>query len=691
MTAHPGSGKTTLLRAWYDGISTDGDHQAVWLATDTADDDPDRFVADLESLVERSLLPVVVFLDNFEVVRSHESRGRLIELVERCAGSTRFVVAQEHGTELPIARLRPNDLLTEIGDADLRLDAHHLEHLIAASDASVTTQGRWELLAATEGWALGIVTVLDRLGSAGNDDEGRAIARALDELSRSMAETIEAAIDREVFDLLVATSILEILEPQLCCEVAGNDPPILLDRVAEVVPFLTEFDGGSDRFRLHGLARRGLHTILMARGSPETVADRRGSAAAWLEANGELAAALDQYVAARQAEQAADLLAAIWSDDQGAVSRQDVERVGVAGASDYVPHIVTTGLVSGQTGDLAGLQQSIDRLAGADWMGPLPHGFSTLDSAVVALIAHVPRFRTAAELERLVEIVDRDDSSPIESQSLIGRSRAASALYLLGRFDQAHVWAQSVLLGHRSVGRHTFADRVATVQASDLLALLEHDMGDEAQARRHLDHSDELMVAYDLTSLADVAPPVDAFRALVRAVVGTDSVAVGVAALTGLLDEGFPTVQLHAALELARLLDCERQVAEAIDVLDRIDTLVGNDQVPPLLSYRRRILEESLRPRQRVPGSSLDITIGERSVLYLLADRTLGQSEISAQLGLSINTVKSHLRSVYQKFGVPGRAEAVADAYRKGLLVTVLPWGAPDLPAENSPGVRLPE
>jgi LuxR family maltose regulon positive regulatory protein len=57
----------------------------------------------------------------------------------------------------------------------------------------------------------------------------------------------------------------------------------------------------------------------------------------------------------------------------------------------------------------------------------------------------------------------------------------------------------------------------------------------------------------------------------------------------------------------------------------------------------------------------------ELSVLRLLAS-DLSQREIGAELYLSVNTVKTHTRSLYRKLGVASREEAVARANALGLL-----------------------
>jgi len=61
------------------------------------------------------------------------------------------------------------------------------------------------------------------------------------------------------------------------------------------------------------------------------------------------------------------------------------------------------------------------------------------------------------------------------------------------------------------------------------------------------------------------------------------------------------------------------------------------------------------------------LTAREREVLRLLA-QGLRPGEIASTLELSVKTVKNHLTAVYQKLGVDTGAQAVAEAYRRGLV-----------------------
>jgi LuxR family maltose regulon positive regulatory protein len=54
-------------------------------------------------------------------------------------------------------------------------------------------------------------------------------------------------------------------------------------------------------------------------------------------------------------------------------------------------------------------------------------------------------------------------------------------------------------------------------------------------------------------------------------------------------------------------------------------------------------------------------------VLTFLPTR-MTNDEIAERLGVSVNTLKTHLKHVYRKLGVAGRSEAVAAAERMHLL-----------------------
>ena len=62
------------------------------------------------------------------------------------------------------------------------------------------------------------------------------------------------------------------------------------------------------------------------------------------------------------------------------------------------------------------------------------------------------------------------------------------------------------------------------------------------------------------------------------------------------------------------------------------------------------------------------LTNREREILALLADG-LANKQIAERLGISTNTVKTHLELLFDKLGVSSRAEAVASGVKRGLLL----------------------
>jgi DNA-binding NarL/FixJ family response regulator len=73
-----------------------------------------------------------------------------------------------------------------------------------------------------------------------------------------------------------------------------------------------------------------------------------------------------------------------------------------------------------------------------------------------------------------------------------------------------------------------------------------------------------------------------------------------------------------------------------------------------------------LRRADRANGGS-SLTPREREVLQLLAEG-LEQSEIAERLVISSKTVASHIERILAKLGVRSRAQAVAAAFREGLV-----------------------
>jgi DNA-binding NarL/FixJ family response regulator len=82
-----------------------------------------------------------------------------------------------------------------------------------------------------------------------------------------------------------------------------------------------------------------------------------------------------------------------------------------------------------------------------------------------------------------------------------------------------------------------------------------------------------------------------------------------------------------------------------------------------------RAAEHDSEPVLTWPGQSLGLSQRESEMLTFIT-RGLSNDEIARRSYLSINTVKSYIRSAYRKIGVRTRTQAVAWGYRNGFEST---------------------
>lgn len=91
----------------------------------------------------------------------------------------------------------------------------------------------------------------------------------------------------------------------------------------------------------------------------------------------------------------------------------------------------------------------------------------------------------------------------------------------------------------------------------------------------------------------------------------------------------------------------------------------GEELLAP--SITRRLIEEFARPGTSIPEGYSRLTDRERQVLGLVA-RGLSNAEIGAELGVSVQTVKTHVARLLDKLDLRDRVQAVILAYDTGLI-----------------------
>jgi DNA-binding NarL/FixJ family response regulator len=123
---------------------------------------------------------------------------------------------------------------------------------------------------------------------------------------------------------------------------------------------------------------------------------------------------------------------------------------------------------------------------------------------------------------------------------------------------------------------------------------------------------------------------------------------------------GTPAARLGAQLDtdLAGLLLLSGRVEdahEALTLLRSVETYAGYEELWPLQSRVRRLLDRMGEPARPVAGEALrTLTTSERRVARLAADG-LTNREIALRLVVTVKAVEWHLSRVYRKLGVRSR------------------------------------
>lgn len=98
------------------------------------------------------------------------------------------------------------------------------------------------------------------------------------------------------------------------------------------------------------------------------------------------------------------------------------------------------------------------------------------------------------------------------------------------------------------------------------------------------------------------------------------------------------------------------------------EMLDGGSPISPAVA--RHLLKRVQKPpAEPAPPASMPLVLSEREndVLHLVA-KGYAYAEIGSALGISVNTVGSHVRQMYRKLGVNSRGEAVFEALQQGLI-----------------------
>ena len=708
LCAPAGWGKTTLLIEWL--ASPDEPRECAWVSLDAADGDPGRFwsyviaalravrpdvgegalaalpaagaaldetvvpllVNDLAAVDE----PLVLVLDDYHLVRGASVHDSVAFLLRRLPAGVQLAVASRADPPLPLGALRAARDVVEIRAAELRFSEDEAaEFLNDTFGLGLDASDVGSLHARTEGWAAGLG--LAALSVERHGDR-RAGVEALTGEDRQISDYLHEVLAEQpdgLREFLLRTSILERFCASLCEAVTGDgNATELLERVERSNLFLVPLDSRGEWYRYHHLFAELLRHELV-RASPDLAPELHRRASAWHREHGTTEEAIAHATAAGDHTEAADLIARHWMP---IAVRGQLETVGAW--IDRLPREVVLGdarlcLARAWLSLILGAFDEVEPWVLAAESGPLPGPIyhpsptASMEASVALLRAGGAAFGgdvgRAIEHGRTALALDEDEASPTRGLS---RLSLAYGLYYAGERAASEELLVEAL---RTRPQPVFAQTHLYILA--LLATTSLDRDDLAGAERHAAEAEALVSERRLDEQQFVALVHVARGRLLERRGDPAGAAASFGRAVELARRGGRRPELaHALLLLARLkrrqgdhLAARSLVREAGDVLAACP---DPGWLRDLLAETERSLQLTA-PRRRASGPPSDTDLSERelAVLRLLAS-DLSQREIGAELYISLNTVKFHIRNIFRKLGVSSRADAVARGRELALL-----------------------
>ena len=702
IVAPAGYGKTTLLREWSQ-IET---RPVVWLSTDGRDNDPIVFLAHLAVAIDRvepldrrvfaalsspgvsvvsTVLPrlasafasitqpIVLLLDDVHHLVERACLDAIAELAERLPPGSQLAITSRTAPAMPLARLRANGALVEIGTSDLALDRAQARSLLRDAGVDLPDDVVTELTQKTEGWPTGLY--LAAHASLATGDVGvRGIAFTGDDrfVTDYVRSEILARLPGVLVRFLTRTAVLDRMSGSLCDAVLRQSGSArVLALIEDSNLLLVPLDRRRAWYRYHHLFRDVLMTELTAR-EPELVPTLHRRAARWLEENGHLDEAIDHAHAGGEDDRTAVLFErmALSLHRQGRFGTllTWLDRFDDAFVERHPGVAVLAAWTAALTGDAIGAGWWADVLERSP---ATAHRADLAKSSAPASALHIVRALTSRRgIERM-----RDDAEAAVHLEAAGSPWRPAALVLYGvgtilGGDEAR--ADGILTDAIEAGERAGARPVTSVGLAErsLLAMNRGDWSAASafaqQARATID--DGHLEDYVLSSIT--------FAVAARTALHVGDVDVAREAivrsqrLRPMLTSAIPWLTAQTMVELARvqLALADRagawaSLADAREAIARLPDLgTLGDQVVDLQRRLRQLRAGSM------PGPTA-LTPAELRLLPYLPTH-LSFREIGERLHVSPNTVKTQAISIYRKLTVSSRADAVAIAQDIGLLET---------------------
>lgn len=703
VSAPIGYGKTILLDQWRSDPREA--RPFAWLTLDASDNEPFRFWTYLieairqvapdvgeslrkllkrqdvslreavipQLLDELAILPrrMVIVLDDFSHLTNRACLESIEEIIEYLPSTTQLVISTR--TDPPLSslnRIRLSGEMLEIRADDMRFTIDEAQFLLRQTTGiEIALRDIRRIVERTEGWPAGLYLAALSLQDRADVE---AFIKDFAGDNRHMVDYLTSEVLNRLpvreRSFLVRTSILERLTSSLCDAVVGEGgSDVLLESLERSNLFLIPLDDQRKWFRYHHLFQELLLSDLKAT-DRSLVPELHRRASEWHRRWGFLDDAIEHAIAADDLESSRELISGNWlaycNAGRLAIVRSWMDSLGERQVASDPVLSLTAAWLAGLAGHPDEVERWLQLASRASFLGPLPDGTNSLASGMALVRASfghegvgkaLSAARVAVELEARVDARWRP-----AAQTALG-----FYLYLAGERELATGLLEEV------TQQKTWGGSFEVIFALSQLSMIASEAGRRIEAARL---AREAVSIVDEHGLSEAPQASVAYTGLGQALAAAGDLRGASRQLERALEirrrsaliAPWPTLQLVLALAPIRVTQGDREGAMLL--LQEARAIVDAYPDAGVLGALLEELERSTtaaKPRSADLGESL--TDRELSVLRLLPT-SLSQRQIGDELFLSINTVKTHVKSIFGKLEVGSRAQAVARARVLGLL-----------------------
>jgi LuxR family maltose regulon positive regulatory protein len=693
IVAPAGYGKTTLLQQWAQHVP-----DVAYIRLDPTDNDPTLLVAYIAAALDRveplgeltshlgslrslqsTVLPrlseaiwhlrkpVVLMLDDLHVIHQPASLDALSWLATRLPPTVTLALASREAPDFPVARLRAEGHLLEIGPRDLGFDDQEVLALAAIYGVDLSEEAARTLVARTEGWPAAVyLAMLAANGTDGVIDPGFGGNQTT--LADYMREELLAPLDPDDQRLLIRASALETLSGPLCDAALETTGSLSRLRALERRnAFLVSLDGSRTAYRFHRLFGEFLVDELAAQ-EPDSAATIRLRASAWHQDHGDIEQAAEYAHLAGDLDALTGLvgqhvMSLFWTGRLATLTRW----LGWFDRDELRTRSVAVAVIRGWVEAVQGQTRSAELwLAAAQRStesGPMPDGTATKEPWIALLRGAMVRDGVAVAVADAR--VTREGIAADGPWWPTALAHQIIAHVLTGSLPEAETAAIEAAEVAASRGAAP-----AMVTANGWRAVLALQRGDTAAAASAAERG---LAAVEAVGLEDYPMTALLYAVGARlAVAGgsKDDVRSSVARFNRLrpqLTSALPWLAVMARVEVIRAYIALGDAAAARALLLEISDV---QRVRPDLGWLATDAEtvrdavEGMRGAGPGPWSLTSAEL--RLLVYLPTHLTF--PEIAERMYLSPYTIKTQAISIYSKLGVATRRGAIEQAAAVGLL-----------------------